>query len=427
MRISGIEPKLFTRWIRATLITIVALGPWICDTACAADAQVADRGNGQRFRVLILGDSLGLCGFCEYLDRALRKDPRIEAVFTYMACGTTPLSWLRYPPYAHIKTRCGFWSIESVAGSDHPREIQDTYGMRRHYSPAAHLVPKLDDLLSTCNPDLLVMQTGTNLFDLFSGRKSVNPERDGNSLKGFFAPFLKRATATDSPIRRIYWVASPTSGRVSQEIQDFVFVKTKTNVGTVATVIDSRTLVSYPYSHMEPDHEHFMGSDMKKWADGVFSIITTDLDNGSIANAAPLSKISPVAENPVQTAAEKTPESRPVEDVIVNAQLISKSRPIPLRQLLPYQELLVAYVYKVRHVVAGHYSQQEILVMHPAYISLQRQWLGDLKVGETYRFHLRPLQGTPWETSKSKDDLERIDLQPYIRVQDEAKYPNGDR
>src|SRR5580765_1132267 len=44
--------------------------------------------------VLILGDSLGLCGFSKRLDQKFRADPRAKSVFTYCTCGTNPLSWL---------------------------------------------------------------------------------------------------------------------------------------------------------------------------------------------------------------------------------------------------------------------------------------------------------------------------------------------
>jgi len=57
--------------------------------------------------VLILGDSLSLCGFGKRLDKKFRADPRVKSVFTYCACGTNPLSWLKEKPYADVQTHCG--------------------------------------------------------------------------------------------------------------------------------------------------------------------------------------------------------------------------------------------------------------------------------------------------------------------------------
>src|SRR6266550_2780421 len=67
--------------------------------------------------VLILGDSLGLCGFSKRLDQKSRADPRMKSVFTYCTCGTNPLSWLKEKPFTHIQTHCGYWSIESKPDS----------------------------------------------------------------------------------------------------------------------------------------------------------------------------------------------------------------------------------------------------------------------------------------------------------------------
>jgi len=378
--------------------------------------------------VLILGDSLALCGFGKRLDERFRKDPRINATFTYIACGTNPLSWLKDRPYTNIKTHCGFISIESD-GSGRPRELQDVYGMRRGHVPIPHAVPKLEDLLTTHRPDILIMQTGTNLFDLFPDHRTVNPNRHGPELRSYFAPFINKAVRSPSPLRKIYWVASPTSGRVSKEIQDFVLEQTQRDVGGVASVIDSRTLVPYPYHHMEPDKEHFLGADMDLWADKVFDTVGHDMSEPSFATLPPLSEKLPalamVHEQP-SPPAEK-PNEKPIEKpkdqtLKVKAKLIFKTEPIPVNELLPYQEYLVGYVYEINKLVAGQYSENQILVMHPAYIGLKKQKL-HYRIGKTYKLQLHELEDTLWKTVKSKDDSGLINLQPYIRIQDETRHP----
>src|SRR6188472_1014223 len=65
----------------------------------------------EKLNVLILGDSLALCGFGKRLDERFREDPKVGSTYTYMACGTNPLSWLKHKPYTSIKAPCGFWSI----------------------------------------------------------------------------------------------------------------------------------------------------------------------------------------------------------------------------------------------------------------------------------------------------------------------------
>src|SRR5947209_6780043 len=213
-------------------------------------------------KVLILGDSLALCGFGQRLDERFRKSPLVKATFTYITCGTNPLSWLKDRPYTHIQTHCGFVSIESSPTSGHVKAVNDVYGQTRGHTPGSHPVPKLEDLLASLQPDILIMQTGTNLFEVFPDHKSVSPHRHGPALRSYLAPFINKAVKTPSNLRKIYWVAPPTSRRVSKEIQDFVLQQTRNDIGQVAEVIDSRELVAYPYHHMEPDKEHFLGADM---------------------------------------------------------------------------------------------------------------------------------------------------------------------
>ena len=371
--------------------------------------------------VLILGDSLALCGFGKRLDERFRESPYVNATFTYLTCGTNPLSWLKEKPYSNIKTHCGFVSMESLGGGM-MREIEDVYGQTRGHTPGSHPVPKLEDLLVTKQPDILVMQTGTNLFDLFPDKRSVNPNRHAAELRNFLVPFINKAVRTPSNLRKIYWVTSPTSGRVSKEIQDFVFEQTRSDVGHVAHVIDSRTLVAYPYHHMEPDKEHFLGADMDQWADKVFDVVERDLSSQPIASLQPLSQTT-IAQNPVTKPTP--PAEKPKEQTLqVRAKLISKTQPVPVNEFLPYQEFLVGYLYEVTRVIAGEYSENQILVMHPAYIKLEEQRLGRWRVGRTYRLQLHELENTVWKTVKSKDDSGLINLQPYIRVQDEMRHPD---
>src|SRR6266702_967309 len=241
--------------------------------------------------VLILGDSLGLCGFSRRLDQKFRADSRVKSVFTYCTCGTNPLSWLKDKPFTHIQTHCGYWSIESKPDSHGMKEQRDTYEEPSGHRPASHTVPKLDDLLATIQPDILVMQTGSNLFELFSGREKVKPDRDGSMLRKYLVPFVKKAITPPSKLRKIYWVAPPTSGKVSSEVQEFVFVQTQNDIGSVTHVIDGRKLVVYPYKHMEPDKEHFVGEDMDKLTDKVFVEIDRDL------SAQPWSDVRPLSES----------------------------------------------------------------------------------------------------------------------------------
>ena len=235
-------------------------------------------------------------------------------------------------------------------------------------------------------------------------------------------PFVKKAITPPSKLRKIYWIAPPISGRVSGEVQEFVFAQTQKGIGGLTDVIDSRKLISYPYKHMEPDKEHFVGEDMNRWADKVWTDIDRDLSAQSWSDVRPLSesiaKLAPVA------APSATPATA---SLVVKGKLVSKTNPIQKEELLPYQEFLVGFVYDVEQVTSGEYGEKQILVMHPAYIGLKPQSLDKFRIGRTYELQLRPLDGSLWSTIKSKDDSGRIELEPYIRIQDEARYPKSGR
>ncbi|CAN5477244.1 hypothetical protein BH18VER1_BH18VER1_22300 [soil metagenome] len=94
-----------------------------------------------------------------------------------------------------------------------------------------------------------------------------------------------------------------------------------------------------------------------------------------------------------------------------------------LKELLPYRESLVAFVYDVKNVRAGKYSEKQVLVMHPSFVGMKPQSLDNYKIGNTYKLQLEPIEGTPWDTAKSRDESGLINLQPYIRLEDKVRHP----
>lgn len=372
----------------------------------------------KQLKVLILGDSLSLCGFGKRLDTAFRQDPEVAAVFTYMVCGTIPVSWLSQGVFAHAKTFCGYWSIESIEGVAKPKEFLDGYDMGRHHVPKPYPVPKLDSLMSKIQPDIMVMQTGTNLLSLFRDGKTVRPEVQGPVLRKLIQPFLEAASAPSSSLKRIYWIASPTSGRVAANVQEFLFNQLQEMTQGRAVLIDSRTLVSYPYRNMARDREHFFGAQMDEWANKVYSLISNDMVGCHIGSLPRLSEQQ--SPKPASSSNHQQPHSQ----LTVRAKLIFKSKPLAMAQLLPYQESLVAFLYEIEKVTGGSYTEKDILVLHPAHIGLQPQPLDKYSIGETFLLNLDEVDLTPWNTIKTSDETDRIDLIPYIRTEDENRLPS---
>jgi hypothetical protein len=128
------------------------------------------------------------------------------------------------------------------------------------------------------------------------------------------------------------------------------------------------------------------------------------------------------ADSSTDVAPPGEPPSKP-EPLLVKARLVFKSEPIPMKELLPYQESLVGYVYEIEKVLKGRYKERQILVMHPAHVALKEQKLNKFKVGKRYKLRLDRMEGSLWDTAKARDESNLIHLQPYMRLDDKAKHP----
>ena len=379
------------------------------------DASSEASSKGESYSALVIGDSLGLCGFGKRLDQRMREGSYFKKVHTYMACGTVPLSWIQLDGYRNARTACGFWSIEGEGKL--VKNMQDTYGMSKGYRPASHPVPKIEELLPKLKPQVLVVQLGTNLHGIFSDNTTVVPDRHGPILKRYIAPFLERLMVPDGSLRRVYWVCPPKSGRMSQEVQDFIFSTVKAEVGAMGTVIDSRELIKFPYAGMSADKEHFFGADMTKWADAVYAKIEGDLGSGGMPKRLEAAR---VADGSVGGDREAVTET-----IRLKVKLVGKSPVLEFSQLLPYQESAVIYRYEVVRVLEGRYSEPQVLVCHPAHIRMQAQALNRYARGGVYEMQLMDLDSSRWGAIKTSDHTGRPELPRYIQLTDEKRFPSG--
>jgi hypothetical protein len=373
--------------------------------------------------VLVLGDSLALCGFGKTLDARLRKCADVTAVYSYMACGTVPISWLKTGIFAKAHTGCGLWTILGKKG-ERPAEFQDTYGMEKGRHPGVHPVPKLELLLEEHHPDILVVQNGTNLLSLFSDGKTLLPVRHETQLRSYVEPFVAYLAEHAPTVKKVYWVAPPVSGRVTPEIQDFLFKHLEAYASPFFQTIDSRGLLKHPYRGTMVDKEHFIGRDMELWAESIYEQIAKDLAGGVLKGGA-LSRERLLVSKKRADVEKANSSKASRKNLVVRAKLIAKSTPIETERLLPYQESLVSYLYQVKELISGEYHETELAVMHPAHIRLNTQALSKYKIGRTYLLDLVDFEGSPWEAIKRSEETGRIELSPYIRREDEARFPTA--
>ena len=383
--------------------------------------QAKEFNKGALLSVLVLGDSMSLEGFGKRLDKKLREHPRVGAVNTYMACGTHPLSWLKSKPYSTIKTFCGYWSIETVPGSLKPHEVDESgnYGSKR----IGHLVPKLETLIESLKPDVLILQSGNNFFSLFTDNKTINEDYHTKQIKFYVSPFMTYLATQPTSLKKLYWVTPPQTGKVTEDIQSFVFDQIRGNTRSLATLIDSRTVTHYPYKKMSADKEHFEGADALAWAEDVFALIAKDLSDKP---PAPAQKLHEKALAMGGWDPPQTKEAAPASALKVRATLLAKTPAPAPEKFAPYKECLVAYQYQIDQVLEGKCDQHRLLVMHPAYIRLEKQPLDKLQIGKTYTLQLRELDKTSlWGTIRREDASDSFDLTPYYLAGDEQRHPDA--
>jgi len=349
--------------------------------------------------VLIIGDSMALCGFGKHLDGKFRKSDHPK-VFTYMACGTNPLSWMKIHTYANVRTSCGLWTIESQEDGS-VKEFVDTYGMTRGHKPSPHLVPKLEDLLEAVQPDLLIVQLGNNLLDLPMSNKG-NPG-------GVFDPYIRPLLDLAIPrVGRVVWVTPPVCGRVPKEKQDQLVEHIQSYQAKNFSVIDSRNLLAYPYSHLQADKQHFMGKDMDLWADKVFDIISS----GPSTPVASLPNTIPAPVSPPPTPPKKK------EPIKVRALLEEITPPFSKEETAPYYKCLVEEVYKVISSSDKSLNNKRIAVLRIYLSNEKRMRLEGGHSLNAKNLSLLPLEDSLLATWKCRRDARYAELAQYVTAED---------
>jgi hypothetical protein len=367
---------------------------------------------GQGLRVLILCDSMGLNGFADELDACFRACPGVSRVHTIAACGTNPLSWMKRPPYTTATTHCGHLRIESTDDNGGVTVERDIYGIPSGHKPSGHRVPKIEDLVSDIQPDILIFQSGNNFFDLFQGSQS-DPAKSCARMRTYLAPFRQWISAAPG-IRHFYWISPPQAGNVTAEVQQAVYDTIREEMEPQGKVIDSRQITRYPYQAQSSDQMHFWGDEAFAWGRDTFRLVAAHLGNQRPSRS----------EQPTVEIRRAIPVEDP-EEVLVRVRL-EKLTPIPdPSSFAPYGDLLVAGLYKVLKVKSGHYDEKHIVIVHPAYINHQAQNLSTLKKRRTFEFLVRELNGDSlWATVRRQDNVAPFDLSHYLLSVDEARHPS---
>lgn len=162
-------------------------------------------GGSQKVKVLMIGDSLTVGPFGSSMQNWLIQRYGDNNVAIYASCGSSPEHWLA--ENAVFTSKCGY-------REKRPGKL--IYENRDGGSPTrVRPAPKIEKLIALHRPDTVIVQMGTNHFDVLekNGDKAL-PQLAANYEK--FSQALKPSLFKKPGV---YWITPPDSSRFSEKIK----------------------------------------------------------------------------------------------------------------------------------------------------------------------------------------------------------------
>ncbi|NNE93353.1 MAG: hypothetical protein HKN23_17045 [Verrucomicrobiales bacterium] len=350
-------------------------------------------------RVLYLGDSLSMGAFGKTIDQNMRE-AGLE-VYTVVAGGASPYYWLK--AYQPLPCTIGFW--EKTPSSDR----------RLGYVRA---VPKLEDLIAEHEPNVVIVQTGINLYATLRSRR--RPKSDNiNEVRSLIDQMCKSIAESGA---KGYWVLPPHSHekRYSASLQnELATIMRETVKEYNGAVFESQKCTKFTDPYPATDGIHYGPIEARQWASRVVSDFNVYMKiNSSYASKVPL-RATPIKVSPQSTAAflavEKSKINEQVEPV-VNAKL-DPNQPVELKLRLvakstiqnlneaPYRHALGVFEYEVVKDLRGNYPLKKIRVAHGVVFNRRFTSAARRKIGDEIALELVPLSKYPnlntWHTVDS--------------------------
>ena len=201
----------------------------------------------QRARILMIGDSLSVGSFGEVLQHHLEGRYGRENVAAFASCGSSPENWLRDEPVFH--TKCGY------------RERTPTTNVYSDFHngrpPPPTRTPKIESLLATYKPTIVIVQQGTNWMD-----RSLSDDQIRSILDRFISAAHRGAK------RKIVWISPPDSSRFSK-VEARIYRLIVQAAPRNDPVIDSRRFTHYVAGKTGGDGVHYNRESGEAWAKSV--------------------------------------------------------------------------------------------------------------------------------------------------------------
>ena len=205
--------------------------------ACPSSAQT------KKIRVMLVGDSLSNGPFGvgpSSLDAKLQALPNVLMAH-YSACGTSPVNWIN-----GLKSYCGHY-------------FRDFSGSVSSAAAGTAETPKLADLMASQQPNLVLIQMGTNLI-----RSSL--ETSSAAARGLAAIVLQGKA-------QCVWIGPPATGaQTAHPMSAYARTFRMATIDQCLLFIDSLQYTSPPL--YDPMKLHFTEPEVRTWVDETFKAVS---------------------------------------------------------------------------------------------------------------------------------------------------------
>lgn len=329
-----------------------------------------------RPRVLYLGDSHSLGGFGANLDRLLREEGL--DVSTYVAGAGSPYFWLEkaFP----IAASLGAW--EKTAHKERREEL-------------SLAVPKVEGLLRSCRPQVVVVQAGTQLYAPLGQGTAESLDQ----VRGVVEEFCRTISKSRA---WIYWIAPPTAHpkrvepALRSELEEILRESVTHYQGRVfASAAVTEWSVPYPDAS---DGLHYGAVEARQWAEAVGADFRTFLEH--------VQGREPPARAPVDLTAQVKARPGPRPSGPIRARIIAPigaagaSDELQAKLILRRKTEIAdpasieggtafgVFEYEVEKVYQGTYAHERLRVAHLLVLNAQGTASNRFEIGKEYFLNL---------------------------------------
>jgi hypothetical protein len=214
----------------------------------------------------MIGDSLTVGPFGDLVEAWLLQNLGPNRVAVYGSCGSSPESWLT--GHKNFVSPCGY---------------RETTVRRQllNQGRASVSTPKVESLVATQRPEIVIIQLGTNHFDtLLREGKSALPE-----LATIYENFANALRPPGGSVRMVMWITPPDSSRFPQWVEDEIDrLISNTNKRHGYYTFQSRRFTRYVPGKTGSDGVHYNNAGAAIWAAPVIRMLNAAFAKNGVKN-----------------------------------------------------------------------------------------------------------------------------------------------